>query len=89
MRRILSAPLRKNEDQNCGDTALSINPDGSGNLGPNTVAVTNGTVLYFIDETGNLPALVQIFESKRYPTCVRRRPQDGGADGEKPTCPIC
>jgi len=55
MRRILSALLRKNEDQNCGDTALSINPDGSGNLGPNTVAVTNGTVLYFIDETGNLP----------------------------------
>jgi len=49
-------------------TPLSINPDCSGNLGPNTVAVTNGTVLYFIDETGNLPALVQIFESKRYPT---------------------
>ena len=36
-------------------TPLSINPDCSGNLGPNTVAVTNGTVLYFIDETGNLP----------------------------------
>ena len=43
-------------------TALSINADGSGNVGPNTVAVTNGTVLYLIDETGNLPPLVQIFE---------------------------
>jgi hypothetical protein len=41
---------------------LSINADGSGNLGANTVAVTNGTVLYFIDETGNLPPLVQVFE---------------------------
>lgn len=44
------------------NTALSINADGSANLGPNTVAVTNGTVLYFIDETGNLPPLVQVFE---------------------------
>jgi hypothetical protein len=41
---------------------LSINADGSGNLGSNTVAVTNGAVLYFIDETGNLPPLVQVFE---------------------------
>lgn len=41
---------------------LSINADGSGNLGANTVAVTNGTVLYFIDERGNLPPLVQVFE---------------------------
>lgn len=40
----------------------SINPDGSGSLGANTVVMTNGTVLYFIDETGNLPALVQVFE---------------------------
>ena len=44
------------------NAALSINADGSGNLGPNTVAVTNRTVLYFIDETGNLPPLVQTFE---------------------------
>ena len=44
------------------NTAPSINADGSGNLGPSTVAVTNGTVLYFIDETGNLPPLVQVFE---------------------------
>jgi hypothetical protein len=41
---------------------LSINSDGSGNLGANTVAVTNGSVLYFIDETGKLPPLVQVFE---------------------------
>ena len=40
---------------------LSINADGSGNLGPNTVAVTNGTALYFIDESGKMPALVQVF----------------------------
>ena len=44
------------------NAALSIKADGSGNLGPSTVAVTNGTVLYFIDETGNVPPLVQIFE---------------------------
>jgi len=44
------------------NATLSINADGSGNLGANTVAVTNGTVLYFIDETGNLPPLVQVFE---------------------------
>lgn len=41
---------------------LSVNADGSGNLGANTVAVTNGTVLYLIDETGKLPPLVQVFE---------------------------
>lgn len=39
---------------------LSINADGSGNLGANTVAVTNGTALYFIDESGKIPALVQV-----------------------------
>jgi hypothetical protein len=44
------------------NATLSINADGSGNLGANTVAVTNGTVLYFIDETGNLPPLVQVVE---------------------------
>lgn len=44
------------------NATLSINGDGSGNLGANTVAVTNGTVLYFIDETGNLPPVVQVFE---------------------------
>lgn len=44
------------------NAALSINADGSGNLGANTVAVTNGTVLYLIDETGKLPPLVQVFE---------------------------
>ena len=44
------------------NAALSINADGSGNLGASTVAVTNGTVLYFIDETGHLPPVVQVFE---------------------------
>jgi hypothetical protein len=41
---------------------LSINADGTGNLGANTVIVTNGTVLYFIDETATSPTLVQVFE---------------------------
>lgn len=44
------------------NATLSINADGSGNLGANTVAVTNGTVLYLIDETGKLPPVVQVFE---------------------------
>ncbi len=41
---------------------LTINADGSGNLGANSVAVTNGTALYFISETGASPPLVQVFE---------------------------
>lgn len=44
------------------NATLSVNADGSGSLGAGTVAVTNGTVLYLIDETGKLPPLVQIFE---------------------------
>jgi len=42
--------------------ALSIHTDGTGNGGPNTVAVTNGTVLYVIDESSGAPAEVQVFE---------------------------
>ncbi|MHB8410928.1 MAG: hypothetical protein ACYDDI_03170 [Candidatus Acidiferrales bacterium] len=42
--------------------ALSISANGSGSLGANTVAVTNGTVLSFIDETSTLPPVVQVFE---------------------------
>jgi hypothetical protein len=41
---------------------LTINANGSGNLGANTVAVTNGLVLYFIDEADGAPAQVQVFE---------------------------
>ena len=44
------------------NATLDILADGSGNLGPNTVAVTNGTVLYFIDEAAGAPAEVQVFE---------------------------
>ena len=44
------------------NATLSINADGSGNLGVNTVAVTNGTVIYLIDETAASPPLVQVFE---------------------------
>jgi hypothetical protein len=44
------------------NATLSINADGTGNLGTNTVAVTNGRVLYFIDETAASPPLVQVFE---------------------------
>ena len=44
------------------NATLSTNADGSGSLGANTVSVTNGTVLYFIDETGKLPPVVEVFE---------------------------
>ncbi len=42
--------------------ALSIHNDGTGSGGPNTVAVTNGTVLYVIDESSGAAAEVQVFE---------------------------
>jgi len=41
---------------------VDLRQQGSGNLGASTVAVTNGTVLYFIDETGTSPPVVQVFE---------------------------
>jgi len=44
---------------------VSLNPDGTANLGPNTFAVTNGTQLFFLQKssgTTNLPPEVQIFE---------------------------
>lgn len=44
------------------NAALSINADGTGNLGSSTVAVTNGSELFFIDETGTLPPVVQVLE---------------------------
>ena len=68
---ISSGNLQGTEDQSAPagfslgspvSTALSISADGSGNLGANTVAVTNGTVLFFIDETSSLPPVVQVFE---------------------------
>jgi hypothetical protein len=42
--------------------SLAISADGTGTLGANTVAVTNGTVLYYIDEANDAPAQVQVFE---------------------------
>lgn len=44
---------------------LSINADGTGNLGPNTFAVTNGTALFFLNKGSggpNFPPEVQVFE---------------------------
>jgi hypothetical protein len=41
---------------------LTVNTDGSGNLGTNTAAVTNGKVLYFINEAAGAAAEVQVFE---------------------------
>lgn len=41
---------------------LTIQADGTGDLGPNTVAVTNGTRLFFINEAPGVPAAVQVFE---------------------------
>lgn len=43
-------------------SALSINSNGLGTLGPNTVAVTNGTLLFFLNEANGAPAQVQVFE---------------------------
>lgn len=42
--------------------SLTTNADGTGTLGANTVTVTNGTVLYYIDEANDAPAQVQVFE---------------------------
>ncbi len=42
--------------------ALSIKANGTGTLGANTVAVTNGTVLFFINEANGAPSVVQTFE---------------------------
>ncbi len=44
------------------NAALSIHANGAGTLGANTVAVTNGTVLFFINEANDAPAVVQTFE---------------------------
>jgi hypothetical protein len=38
-----------------------INADGTGNLGPNTVLITNGTKVFFMDESGG-PASITIVE---------------------------
>ncbi|MHB8754705.1 MAG: hypothetical protein ACYC92_07075 [Candidatus Acidiferrales bacterium] len=68
---ISSGNLQGTEDQSAPagfsldspvSATLSISADGSGSLGANTVAVTNGTTLYFIDETSSLPPVVQVFE---------------------------
>ena len=44
------------------NATLSINADGSGNLGANSVAVTNGKTLYYINEAGGAPPEVLVFE---------------------------
>lgn len=44
------------------NAALSINSDGTGTMGPNTVLVTNGTEIYFINEANGAPAEVQVFQ---------------------------
>lgn len=41
---------------------LSISANGSGTLGANTVMVTNGSVIYFINEADGAAAQVQVFE---------------------------
>lgn len=52
-------------NQTIPNTSYSVNTDGTGNVGPNTVSVTNGTVLYFIDESnGNAHPTVTIVESQ-------------------------
>ncbi len=43
---------------------LSINADGTGTMGANTVLVTNGTEIYFINEANGAPAEVQVFQQQ-------------------------
>jgi uncharacterized repeat protein (TIGR01451 family) len=40
---------------------VSINSDGTGNVGPKTAAITNGTKLFFIDESGG-PAVIKVLD---------------------------
>jgi uncharacterized repeat protein (TIGR01451 family) len=40
---------------------VSINSDGTGNVGPKTAAITNGTKLFFIDESGG-PGVIKVLE---------------------------
>lgn len=52
-------------NQTIPSTTYSVNPDGTGNVGPNTVSVTNGTVIFFIDESGgNTHPTVTVVESQ-------------------------
>ncbi|MGH9734590.1 MAG: Ig-like domain-containing protein [Candidatus Acidiferrales bacterium] len=44
------------------NSALAVNSDGTGTMGPNTVLVTNGMEIYFINEASGAPAEVQIFQ---------------------------
>lgn len=39
-----------------------MNANGTGTVGTNTVAVTNGTRLYFIDETSGTAAEIKVVE---------------------------
>jgi hypothetical protein len=41
---------------------LTIAADGTGDVGANTVAITNGTKLFVIDESSSTPAAITIFE---------------------------
>lgn len=68
---VSSGTLIGTEDQSTGtglslaspiSAMLSITGNGSGNLGANTVAVTNGTTLYVINEANGTAAAVQVFE---------------------------
>jgi hypothetical protein len=52
-------------NQTIPNTSYVVNTDGTGNVGANTVSVTNGTVLFFIDESGgNTHPTVTIVESQ-------------------------
>ena len=45
-----------------GETVLITNANGIGNVGPNSVAITNGTKLFFIDENTGAPAIIAVVE---------------------------
>jgi len=41
---------------------ITINANGTGNVGTNTVAITNGTKVFFIDESSGAPAEITVVE---------------------------
>jgi len=60
-----SAPTGLMPNQTIPSTAYTVNADGTGTVGPNTVSVTNGTLIYFIDESGgNTHPTVNVVESQ-------------------------
>ena len=60
-------PAGVSESQNLGGEAFSFSSDGTGTVGPNTVAITNGNRIFFFDEgatVGSVPAKITVIEKQ-------------------------